>query len=95
VILPLALPGVCSGALLAFATSLDEVVTVIFLAGPDQFTLPRQMLVGIRDYINPTITAVATVLIVISILLLTTIEIFRRRTERITARPMPDDEEPA
>jgi len=95
VILPLALPGVCSGALLAFATSLDEVVTVIFLAGPDQFTLPRQMLVGIRDYINPTITAVATVLMIISILLLMTVEIFRRRAERmavalLTVRPIPD-----
>jgi putative spermidine/putrescine transport system permease protein len=96
VILPLALPGVCSGALLAFATSLDEVVTVIFLAGPDQFTLPRQMLVGIRDYINPTITAVATVMMIISVLLLTTIEIVRRRAKRmsvspLTSRPLPED----
>ena len=87
VILPLALPGICSGALLAFATSLDEVVTVIFLAGPDQFTLPRQMLVGVRDYINPTITAVATVLMVISVLLLTTIEFVRRRADRMAVAP--------
>jgi putative spermidine/putrescine transport system permease protein len=83
VILPLVLPGIVSGALLAFATSLDEVVTVIFLAGPDQRTLPRQMLVGIREYINPTITAAATMLILISILFFAAVELLRRRAERM------------
>lgn len=83
VILPLVLPGVISGALLAFATSLDEVVVVIFLAGPEQRTLPRQMLIGIREYINPTITAAATMLIVVSVLFFATIELLRRRMERL------------
>jgi putative spermidine/putrescine transport system permease protein len=87
VILPLILPGVVSGGLLAFATSRDEVVVVIFLGGSEQRTLPRQMLVGIRDYISPTIMAVATLLIVVSVLLLATIELLRRRAERLGMSP--------
>ncbi|MCG5242489.1 ABC transporter permease [Azospirillum doebereinerae] len=83
VILPLILPGLASGALFAFATSFDEVVTVLFLAGPDQRTLPREMFSGIRENISPTITAVAVVLTVISIGLLTVIELLRRRNEKL------------
>ncbi|WP_199721019.1 ABC transporter permease [Azospirillum cavernae] len=83
VILPLILPGLASGALFAFATSFDEVVTVLFLAGPEQRTLPREMFSGIRENISPTITAVAVVLTVISIGLLTMIELLRRRNERL------------
>jgi putative spermidine/putrescine transport system permease protein len=86
VILPLVLPGVVSGALFAFATSLDEVVTVLFLAGPEQNTLPKQMFTGIRYFLSPTITAVATMLMVISVLLLATIALLRRRSERLRKR---------
>jgi putative spermidine/putrescine transport system permease protein len=60
--LPVIAPGVISGALFAFATSFDEVVVTLFLAGPDQVTLPRQMFTGIRENITPTIAAVATLL---------------------------------
>ena len=81
--LPLILPGVISGGLFAFITSFDEVVVVLFLAGVEQRTIPRQMWSGIREQISPTILAVATVLIVISILLLTTLELLRRRNERL------------
>jgi putative spermidine/putrescine transport system permease protein len=83
VILPLILPGVLSGALFAFVTSWDEVVVVLFLASPDQRTLPKQMFSGIRETISPTITAAASVLIVMSIVLLTTVELLRRRGERL------------
>ncbi len=81
--MPLILPGVISGALFAFITSFDEVVVVLFLAGVEQRTIPRQMWSGIREQITPTILAVATVLIVISILLLATLELLRRRNERL------------
>jgi putative spermidine/putrescine transport system permease protein len=81
--LPLILPGVISGALFAFATSFDEVVVALFLAGPEQRTLPRQMFSGIRENISPTITAVATILVTISVVLMTTIELLRRRSERL------------
>ena len=83
VTLPIILPGVISGALFAFVTSWDEVVVVLFLASPDQRTLPRQMFSGIREQISPTITAVATLLLVFSIILLTTVELLRRRSERL------------
>ena len=83
VILPLILPGLASGALFAFATSFDEVVTVLLLAGPEQRTLPREMFSGIRENISPTITAVAVVLTVISVCMLSTLEYLRRRNERL------------
>jgi len=83
VIMPLILPGMISGALFAFITSLDEVVAVIFLADVDQRTIPRQMFSGIREQISPTILAVATILVVISIGLLSALELLRRRSERL------------
>lgn len=83
VILPLISPGVVSGALFAFVTSWDEVVVVLFVGGTEQRTLPRQMFSGLREMINPTITAAATVLITVAILLLVTVELLRRRSERL------------
>lgn len=89
VIMPLILPGVISGALFAFITSFDEIVIVMFMASLDQVTIPRQMWSGIRQEISPVILCMATCLVVLSILLLTTVELLRRRSERlrgITAR---------
>jgi putative spermidine/putrescine transport system permease protein len=83
VILPLITPGVISGALFAFITSFDEVVVALFLAGFEQRTLPRQMWAGIREQISPTILAVATVLVAFSIVLMTVLELLRRRNERL------------
>jgi putative spermidine/putrescine transport system permease protein len=83
VILPLILPGVVSGALFAWVTSFDESVVALFLASPDQRTLPKQMFSGIREMINPTITSAATVLIIFSTLLLISAEMLRRRNERL------------
>lgn len=81
--MPLILPGVISGALFAFVTSFDEVVVVLFVGGLDEQTIPRQMWNGIREQISPAILAVATILVIISILLLTTVELLRRRSERL------------
>jgi putative spermidine/putrescine transport system permease protein len=81
--LPIIAPGVISGALFAFATSFDEIVVALFLTGTDQRTVPRQMWAGIREQLSPTILAVASVLVVISTLLLVTLELLRRRTERL------------
>ncbi len=83
VVMPLILPGVISGALFAFVTSFDEVIVILFIGGPEQRTLPRQMFSGIRELISPTITAAATVLILFSTALLVTVELLRRRTERL------------
>ena len=83
VTMPLILPGVISGALFAFVTSFDEVVAVLFIAGPEQQTIPRQMWNGIREQISPAILAVATILVLFSIALLTTVELLRRRSEKL------------
>jgi putative spermidine/putrescine transport system permease protein len=83
VVMPLILPGVISGALFALVTSFDEIVVVLFLSGFEQRTIPRQMWVGIREQISPTILAVATVLIAVAIALLTTVELLRRRSEHL------------
>jgi putative spermidine/putrescine transport system permease protein len=63
VTLPLITPGVATGAVFAFATSFDEVIVVLFIGGTEQRTVPRQMWNGIRDQIDPSILAVATLLI--------------------------------
>ena len=81
--MPLILPGVISGALFAFITSFDEVVVIIFLGSAEQQTLPWQMFTGLREQISPTILAVATIMVGLSILLLTTLELIRRRSERM------------
>ena len=81
--LPLILPGIISGALFAFVTSFDEVVVVLFVADFDQQTIPRQMWNGIREQISPAILSVATILVGFSIFLLTTVELLRRRSERL------------
>lgn len=80
---PLILPGVISGALFAFITSFDEVIVVLFVGGLDEQTIPRQMWNGIREQISPAILSVATILVIISIALLTTVELLRRRSERL------------
>lgn len=67
VTLPLAMPGVLSGAVLAFATSLDEVVLTLFVAGPNQRTLARQMFSSIRENISPAIAAAAFLFIVLTV----------------------------
>jgi putative spermidine/putrescine transport system permease protein len=81
--MPLIMPGVISGALFAFITSFDEVVVVLFVGGPEQLTLPRQMWAGIRQEISPTILSAATVLVLVAIMLLASVEMLRRRSERL------------
>lgn len=81
--MPLILPGVISGGLFAFITSFDEVVVVLFVGSAGQKTLPWQMFIGLREQISPTILAVATILVAISITLLTVVEFLRRRSERL------------
>ena len=89
VIMPLILPGVIAGALFAFITSFDEVVIVMFMASLNELTIPKQMWAGIRQEISPVILCMATCLVAFSIFLLTTVELLRRRSEKmrgITAR---------
>lgn len=79
VTLPLAMPGILSGAVLAFATSLDEVVLTLFVAGPNQRTLARQMFATIRENISPAIAAAAFLFIVGTIALAIIALLVRRK----------------
>lgn len=83
VVMPLIGPGILSGALFAFVISFDEPVIVLFLAGFDQRTIPVQMWSGIREQLSPDILAAATLLIALSVLLLLTAELLRRRSARL------------
>jgi len=83
IIMPLILPGVISGALFAFITSFDEVVVINFVGTTEQQTIPQVMFRGLRENISPTILAVATILVGISVALLVTMELLRRRSERL------------
>ena len=81
--MPLILPGMVSGGLFAFITSFDEVVVVLFLGTAETQTLPWQMFNGLREQISLTILSVATVLVAFSIFILVTVELLRRRSERM------------
>jgi putative spermidine/putrescine transport system permease protein len=79
VTLPLITPAVATGAVFAFATSFDEVIVILFIGGPNQRTVPRQMWSGIRDSIDPSILAVATLLILFAVALFASINWLRGR----------------
>ena len=83
VVAPLVLPGIASGALLAFVTSFDEIVIVLFLADYDQRTIPIQMWNGVREQLSPVILAAATLLISASVAILLVMELLRRRSEQL------------
>jgi putative spermidine/putrescine transport system permease protein len=86
VTMPLTAPGILSGAVFAFVTSFDEVVVALFLAGPEQFTVPRRMFNALRDKLDPSIVALAVFLVSVSVLLLVTMELLRWRSERLRQR---------
>ncbi|MEU7897138.1 ABC transporter permease [Nonomuraea sp. NPDC049152] len=67
VTLPLIAPSLASGAVFAFVTSFDEVVTSVFLSGPDLTTLPVQMWSGVRVQIDPTVAAVSSMLLLLTL----------------------------
>ncbi|TGQ04909.1 ABC transporter permease [Mesorhizobium sp. M2E.F.Ca.ET.166.01.1.1] len=80
VMLPAIRPAIVAGSLFAFVASFDEVVIVLFLAGPGQVTLPVRLFEGIRDELTPVVIAAAVVMISISIGLMAIIEILRRKS---------------
>ena len=92
VTIPLLRPAILSAAAFAFLTSFDEVVLSVFLGGPAATTLPKRMWDNVRHEIDPTITAVASILIAGSIVVLTLAELLRRAAAPISAGP---DGEPA
>ena len=86
VTLPLTWPGVLSGALLAFIISFDETTIAFFVSGPRDKTLPRRLFENVEETVSPTIAAVATLLIFLTVALTVLALLFRRLGERRTAR---------
>ena len=76
---PLVRTGILSGALFAFLTSFDEVIIAIFISGTTANTLPKKMWESMTMETDPTITAVATMLIVLTVSFLVCVELIRRR----------------
>ena len=83
VMLPTIRPGILSGALFAFVTSLDEVVVTLFVGGPQLRMLPREIFNGAQENLSPAIAALATLLIALSAVLMGTVELLRRRSARL------------
>jgi putative spermidine/putrescine transport system permease protein len=81
VTLPLIAPAVAVAALFAFLASFDELVIALFLSGTRAATLPKRMWDAIREEIDPTTAAVATLLILLSIAVLAVVELIRRRSD--------------
>lgn len=71
--------SIVSGALFAFITSFDEVVVSLFISGGETTTLTRRMFSALRDQIDPTIAAISTCLIVLSVVLLSAAQLFGRK----------------
>lgn len=65
VVLPVLIPGILSGAQLAFTLSLDDVVISYFTAGPDSNTLPLQIFAMIKTGVTPDVNALITIMLLI------------------------------
>ncbi|NWL47440.1 ABC transporter permease [Pseudomonas hunanensis] len=74
--------SIISGALFAFIASFDEVVIALFIVGGDSSTLTRRMFANIRDQIDPTVAAVSTLMILLSILLLVLMQYIKGMEKR-------------
>ena len=78
-----------SGAAFAFLLSFDEVVLAIFLGGPATTTLPKRMWESVRYEIDPTLTAISTLLVIIPIVVLSAVAVVRRSFASATAAAPP------
>jgi putative spermidine/putrescine transport system permease protein len=83
IVLPIIRPGVIVGGLFAFILSFDEVVIAAFIGGYRSATLPKRMFENVRDEMDPTVAAISTVLVLISIILLLIVGRLNRRAQRL------------
>ena len=73
--------SVVTAALLSFLTSFDEVIVAIFVSGGKNATLTKHMFAALRDYIDPTIAAISTIMVLISTVLLLAAQFFDKRKQ--------------
>jgi spermidine/putrescine transport system permease protein len=81
VTLPLLMPGVIAGMMLAFVTSLDDVVITLFVKSAGQDTLPTYMLAQIRRSVTTEVNAISTVLLGLTVVLLTAFFLLTRKKD--------------
>ncbi len=79
VTLPLLLPGIVAGAMLAFTLSLDDFVISFFTAGPESVTLPLFIFAAVRRGVTPQIHALSTLVVLITVILIIGMERFTRK----------------
>ena len=65
-----------TASLLSFLTSFDEVIIAIFVSGGTNATLTKHMFAALRDFIDPTIAAISTIMILVSTTLLLATQFF-------------------
>jgi len=82
VLVPAASPGILAGAVFAFAISWDELVVNLFITSRNVYTLPRKIWDGIQDNINPAVAAVATLLILVTVLAMIARMVYSRGSDR-------------
>jgi len=82
VIVPCVLPGVLSGGIFAFVHAWDELIVLLFITSRNVYLLPRAIWNGINENVDPTIAAIATLLIVLTLAGLVAERMLRRRAER-------------
>lgn len=79
VLLPTIMPGVKSGALLAFTLSLDDVIISYFTAGPGSNTLPLKIFSMIKTGITPDVNALSTLMLLMTLVILTVYSLINYR----------------
>jgi len=82
VIVPAARPGIVTGAVFAFAISWDELVVNLFITSRNVYTLPRKIWDGIQDNIDPAVAALATLLILVTVLAMVARMMFSRGSDK-------------
>jgi spermidine/putrescine transport system permease protein len=81
VMLPLMMPGIVAGAMLAFTLSLDDFVISFFLSGPDSQTLPLYIYSAVRRGVSPQIHALSTLIVLVTVVLVVGAERISKKSE--------------
>lgn len=93
VIVPCVMPGVLSGGIFAFVHAWDELIVLLFITSRQVYLLPRAIWNGINENVDPTIAAIATLLIALTFAGLMLERYLRRRAERPRAAMVPTETE--
>jgi putative spermidine/putrescine transport system permease protein len=90
---PIIKPAIFSATMFSFATSFDEIVVTLFICGVDTTTLPKQIWDGVRTQLDPTITAISSILImcVVAIMLSPNVKAFFKKDKSVQQEALPEE----